>query len=225
MLDRPPTDRSPDDLRPDPEAVLDAAAHLVVNDGFDAVSISQIATRLGVDPARVTAAFGTLDELLVSMLNREYAAIFRVIVDHVERDPMGGLLSHVYRYTLSAVYERPLAKALYLADRDGLNTIMRATHGFIYLPGAAIRSEFIDAMKSAGMVRHDVDSAKLSALISAVSAGTALTAPHTSGLDDISEGLSMLLARGVDTDVADTGPGKAALVDYVAYLAAPPDRG
>ncbi len=225
MPDRSPDDLPSDDRRPDLDAILDAAEYLVVNDGFDAVSASRIASRLDVDPVSVTTAFGTLEELFVAMLNREYAAIFRVIIDHVERDPLGGLLSRIYRYTLAAVYERPLATALYLADRDGLNTIMRATHGFVYIPGAGIRSEFIDTMKEIGMVRHDVDSQHLSALISAVSAGAALTAPHTNGLDGISDGLALLLARGVDTDVTDTSAGKVAFVDFATSLAAPPDRG
>ena len=97
------------------------------------------------------------------LLNREYAGIFRMIVDHMDRDPLGGLLSHIYRHTLGAVHERPLARALYLTDPVALNTIMREAYGFDYMPRMGARAEFIDMMKEVGMVRHDIDSASLSA--------------------------------------------------------------
>jgi AcrR family transcriptional regulator len=198
--------------------VLDVAADAFVNDGFDAVSFRHVASRLDVDESDIAELFDSVEQLLISMLNREYARMFRDIVDNIERDPLGGRLSRIYRYVLSAVYERPLARALYLMDRDGLNRIMRSTHGFAYVPQIGIRSDFIDRMKAAGVVRDDVDSAAMSAVISAVSAGAALQAPH-GALDDIIAGLGTLLERSVDTDLADTSAGKAVFFQFAASLA------
>jgi AcrR family transcriptional regulator len=198
--------------------VLDVAADAFVNDGFDAVSFRHVASRLDVDESDIAEFFDSVEQLLISMLNREYARMFRDIVDNIERDPLGGRLSRIYRYVLSAVYERPLARALYLMDRDGLNRIMRSTHGFAYVPQISIRSDFIDRMKAAGVVRDDVDSAAMSAVISAVSAGAALQAPH-GALDDIIAGLGTLLERSVDTDLADTSAGKAVFFQFAASLA------
>jgi AcrR family transcriptional regulator len=206
------------------DGLLDAAAHLVVEDGFDAVSISQIALVAEVSDDELLSHFGSLEDLLVAMLNREFSRLWTDILDHIERDPRGGLLSHIYRHTLSGVYERPLVRALYLADRDGLNTIMRATHGFAYVPELGVRSEFIERMKDAGMVRADVDAASLSAVLSAVSAGAALTAPG-SQLDLVNAGLFDLLSSSVDADVDDTAPGKITFVEYATSLAAPRRRG
>lgn len=202
--------------------VLDAAAHLVVEDGFDAVSIPAIAANADVDPDAIIEAYTSLDHLLVAMLNREYSRMWHTIVGDVERDPRGGLLSHIYRYTLTGVYERPLAKALYLADRDGLNRIMRSSHGFSYIPQVGVRSSFIETMKQAGMVRPEVDAERLSAVLSAVAAGAALTSPHGSQLDLVTEGLVALLVSGVDADVVDTTPGKRVFIEYGTGLAAPP---
>jgi AcrR family transcriptional regulator len=198
--------------------ILDVAADAFVNDGFDALSFRHVASRLEVDESEVREFFDTVEQMLISMLNREYGRMFRDIVDNIERDPLGGRLSRIYRYVLSGVYERPLAKALYLMDRDGLNRIMRATHGFSYIPQLGVRSDFIDRMKEAGVVREDVDSAAISALISAVSAGAALQAPHTH-LDDLIEGLGTLLERGVDTDETDTTRAKATFFRFAASLA------
>lgn len=204
--------------RPDIEVVLDAASDLVTEDGFDAASLPRIAQRAGVTEEQIFTLFPALQDLFVSMLNREYGLMFRVIIDNIERDPRGGLVSSIYRYTLTAVYERPLARALYLMDRDGLNTIMRSAHGFSYVPQLGVRAAFIERMREAGMVREDVSAAHISAVLSAVSAGAALTAPH-SDLDSVTEGLVFLLGRAVDADVTDTAPGKAAFIEYASSLA------
>jgi AcrR family transcriptional regulator len=202
--------------------VLDAAADAFVNDGFDAMSIPHIAGRLGVPADTLEGLFGSVEQLIVQMLNREYLAMFRAIVDDVERDPLGGRLSRIYRYVLSAVYERPLARSLYLLDRDGLHRIMRATHGFAYIPQLSLRADFIDRMKLAGAVRPEVDSEAISAVISAVSAGTALlTADHQ--LSTVVEGLTRLLEDSVDSDDPDTSRGKAEFFAFAASLATDAD--
>ena len=202
----------------DIDDVMDAAADAFVNDGLDAVSFRRLAVTLDIDELDLENLFGSVEQLLVSMLNREYTSMFRAIVDDIERDPLGGRLSRIYRYVLSAVYERPLARALYLMDRDGLNRIMRATHGFTYIPQLSIRSDFIDKMKAAGVVRQDVHSEAVSAVISAVSAGTALLAPNQS-LNEVVDGLAQMLERGVDTDDPDTARGKASFIEYAMGLA------
>lgn len=206
------------------DELLDAASHLVIEDGFDAVSIAQIAVRAEVSEDQVLAHFGSLEDLFVTMLNREFTELGTGILDHIDRDPRGGLLSHIFRYTLIGVYERPLVRALYLSDRDGLNTIMRSTHGFSYIPDFKVRASFIEQMKEVGMVRPEVDAERLSAVLSAVSAGAALTAPH-SQLDLVNEGLFHLLNRAVDADVDDTSPGKAAFVEYAMSLGGRDSRG
>lgn len=199
------------------DELLDAASHLVVEDGFDAVSVSQIAVKAAVSEDQVLAHFGSLEDLLVAMLNREFTVLWREILDDIDRDPRGGLLSQIYRYTLTGIYMRPLVRALYLADRDGLNTIMRSSHGLTHIPDFGMRTAFIARMKEVGMVRPEVDAERLAAVLSAVSAGAALTAPH-SKLDLVNEGVFHLLDCAVDAEVDDTSPGKATFVEYAMTL-------
>ena len=112
----------------DVEPVLDAAAEIVVDDGFESANLRRIAARAGITEEQLLEVFHSPGQLFVSLFNREYSGIFRMIVDHMDRDPLGGLLSHIYRHTLGAVHERPLARALYLTDPIALNTIMREGH-------------------------------------------------------------------------------------------------
>jgi hypothetical protein len=94
---------------------------------------------------------------------------------------------------------------------------MREAYGFDYMPRLGVRAEFIDVMKGVGMVRHDIDSPSLSAVITAVSVGAALTAPHEE-LDHLIGGLTTVLERSADTDALDTAPGKTAFVEYATSL-------
>jgi AcrR family transcriptional regulator len=201
----------------DVDRVLDAATEIVVYDGFESATLRAIASKAGVSEHEILELFHSRDQLFVTMLNREYAGIFRVIADHMDRDPLGGRLSHIYRHTIGAVHERPLARALYLTDPIALNSIMRAANGFDYMPRLGVRAGFIDMMKDAGMVRHDVDSASLASVIASVLAGVALTAPHEE-LDRVIQGLAVMLERSADTDATDTTPGKLVFLSFATTL-------
>ena len=201
----------------DVDHVLDAATAIVLEDGFEAASLRAIAAKARITEEELLGLYGSAGQLFVAMLNREYEGIFHVIIDHMDRDPLGGRLSHIYRHTIGAIHERPLARSLYLTDPVALNSIMRAAYGFDYMPRMGPRAEFIDMMKDAGMVRHDIDSASLSSLLATVVAGASLTAPHEE-LDRIVNGLMVLLERSVDTEVHDTSPGKRAFLQYATGL-------
>ena len=201
------------------DAVLDAAADLITNDGYSAVTLPSIASRAGIPIEQVSDTFPSANDAMVAMLNREFQGMYGNIVENIERDPRGGLLSRMYTYILSSVYERPLAKTLFVIDREALNSIMRNAHSFVYVPNVGIRSELIEGLQAAGMVRPDVDARVISSVLSACSAGMALTAPHND-LDLIIDGLSTLISRGVDADVDDTTAGKAVFYDWATSLVA-----
>jgi AcrR family transcriptional regulator len=198
-------------------SILDAAASLLVDDGFERLSVGRVAKRAGVPEKAITAEFGGLHEALIVMLNREFTGIYMSIVDHIERDPRGGLLSRIYFYTLAAVYERPLARVLYTSDPRAMNALMRKAHSMGYLPAVGIRADFIEKMQAAGMVRRDADANMVSHMITIFSAGLALTAPHED-LDVIIRGVTDIIARAVDTDATDTTAGKAAFYDWATTL-------
>src|SRR6478672_12505155 len=201
----------------DVDRILTAAADILMADGYDAVSIPRIAASAGMSESDVGELFETPGDALVAMLNREFTAMYASIVDHIERDPRGGLLSRIYLYILSGIYERPLSKTLFVIDRDALNRIMRSSHSFRYVPQVGIRGEMIERLQEAGMVRRDVDASMVSSVLSVCSAGLALTAPHDD-LDTVIRGISDLLSRGVDAAVEDTTPGKRVFYDWATSL-------
>ena len=204
----------------DIDVILDAAGDILTNDGYGAVTLGSIASRCGSSVDEVSDIFPTVNDAFVAMLNREFAGMYGLIVQNIERDPRGGLLSRMCTYILCAVYERPLAKTLFVIDREALSSIMRTAHSFSNTPTIGIRGELIEALQVAGMVRPDVDARMISSVLSACSAGLALTAPHDE-LDLTIDGLSTMLARAVDADVTETSAGKAAFYAWAATLTRP----
>jgi AcrR family transcriptional regulator len=202
---------------PDVTHVLDVAAEIVASGGFETLTIASLAAAAKVSPEIITEMFGTLDEALVLMLNREFTRIYVSMVDNIERDPRGGQLSRIYYYTLTAVLERPLARALYTVDPGAMNSIMRSANSFGYVPGVGIRAELVETLQHVGMVRPETDASTLSNLLTVFSAGLAITAPHDD-LDLIVRGMTDMLRQVVDIEVADTTPGKRAFYEWAMSL-------
>lgn len=198
--------------------VLDVAADIVTHGGFDTLTLESLADAAEVSPEHVADLFGTLEQTLVLMLNREFTGIYMSMIDHLERDPEGGKLSRIYYYTLAGIYERPLARTLYTVDREAMNTIMRIPGSFQYMPGVGLRGDLIESMQRAGMVRRDVDAGTVSHMLTIFSAGLAVTSPHED-LDRIVRGVTDLLAQVVDEEgIQDTTPGKAAFFEWAHTL-------
>jgi AcrR family transcriptional regulator len=198
--------------------LLDVAARIVTGGGFATLTLERLAREVDIPSERLYAEYGSIEQILVLMLNREFMSIYVEIVDHIERDPRGGQLSRIYYYTLAAVYERPLARVLYTIDPDAMNSIMRSANSLNYLPGVGIRADLIESMQRLGMVRRTVDASAVSSMLTVFSAGLAFTAPHQD-IDRVVRGMTDLLGQVVDENVEDTLPGKRAFYDWALSLA------
>lgn len=196
------------------DRILDAASDIVINDGIDAATTRAIASRAGMDVAEVDEVYTSSEHLLMDLLNREYQGVRRIVADNVERDPAGGLLSRIFHYSLGALHERPLTRALYLQDPESLNRIIRATHDTEFFPRVGADHEFLAELQRVGMIRADVDIDDLEAFLSSYMAGAALSAGQAD-INATTAALVLLLERGVDAAVADTEPGKRALFDLL----------
>jgi hypothetical protein len=209
---------------PTHDDVLDAAAAIVVGDGADALGYARIAQHLDVTFDDVTTLYPLFEELLAALLTRETGDLVRIIADNVDRDPRGGLPSRIFGYALGAIYEHPVARALYLADPEGLERIMRVIDGVARVPDLTIHPQLLPDLQRAGMVRLDVDAYAIAAVVSVLGSGIAMSAPGQQ-LDAVASGLISMLERGVDADVTDTTPGKLVFARYAATLAVGARRG
>lgn len=200
------------------QRILDAASDIIVNDGLAAATPRAIASRAQLDPLEIDEQYSSHEELLVDLLLREYRGLRSAVAEDVARDPAGGLVSRIVHYALSAAYERPLARALYVMDPEGLGTILRAVQGTGLAPRLHADEGFLRALQDAGTIRPDVDVRALGAVLSAVVFGSALTA-SSEVIDTTIAGLVVLLERAVDADVTDTEAGKQALYELLGRTA------
>lgn len=199
-----------DSTTPMAPRILDAAAEIVIGDGVDALGYGTLAERLGVSRDTVRAAFPVFEQLIESFLGRMTASLAHVVVDNVGRDPRGGLPSRIYGYAVSAIYEAPLARALYFTDPAGLVRLMRAADGVSTMPDLSIHPTLLPRLQEVGMARPDIDPTAIASVIRAVGSGISMSAPGQD-LGNIATGLTLLLERTVDADVVDTMPGKEVL--------------
>lgn len=199
------------------DTILDAATQILVNDSVSALTYGSIAESTGLTRDDVATTFPMFESILTALIRREAGSMIRVIADNVDRDPRGGLPSRIYGYSLSAVYEYPLARALYLGDPEGLNRIMRAINDLTALPDLSLHPELIGALQDVGMARRDVAPDHVTAVISTLGSGISLAAA-SQRLDDVHDGLMFMLEHAVDADVADTTPGKLVFQQYIATL-------
>lgn len=187
--------------------ILDAAETIVIGDGVEALGFGTIAERLGVDRDEVQEAFPLHQQLLTALLVRMTSALALSVIDNIERDPLGGLPSRIYGYSLTAIFEAPLARSLYFRDPAGFTSIVRTVGGMGWIPQLSISVDLLPALQAAGMARQDVDADAITVLLNAVGAGAALMASEQQ-LDSISDALIMLFERSLDAPVTDTTAGK-----------------
>jgi len=197
--------------------VLDATEQVFVEQGFDKTTIQSVATQSGVTVGQIKELYPSRLDLMVAMLNREYMNLFQEIIQDVERDPRGGLLSRLYTYILSQIYQRPVARKLFMIDRNALHDLVSHQHAIMYVPSVETRSELIAALQEAGMVRADADPAFISRVVSVISGGLAITSPHQD-LDAVVGVMMHLIRDQFDADVIDTTPGKRIYQEWAARL-------
>lgn len=207
-----------------PTSVLEAAAAIVVGDGFDALSFPRIAQHLDLPVAAITAAFPSFENVLAGLLTRETAQLTRVISEHLDRDPLGGLPSRIFRYSLISIYEQPVARSLYLGEPQSLARMVHMIDGLAELPVMSLHPEFLPALQNAGMMRPDVDARGIAAVVDTVGAGIAVSATGQR-IDEVATGLATLLELGADADVENTTPGKLLFAEYAATVAVGSPRG
>lgn len=201
----------------DLDHLLTTTERIFLDHGFHDTTLECVADQSRFSIESIQDLFPSALDLQVAMLNREFARMYQGIVDDVERDPQGGLISRMYTYMFTQVYERPVARTLYMIDRDALHDLMAHQHAKTYVPSVTIHGELTSKLQEAGMIKHDVDPLIVAASLSVLSGGLALTAPHEN-LGDIVEKLLGMVGRTFDADVTDTAPGKIIFYHWATSL-------
>jgi TetR/AcrR family acrAB operon transcriptional repressor len=204
------------------QRILDVTAELISRYGYDKTSVSDIAAAAGISKGAIYLHFASKDELFEALLYREFLHYADCWFARIEADPQGGTIGGIYKAVLYAVNNNPFMTALVKQDPRVLGNYLRKPDNlFTKMESPALRSEFLEAMQAAGVVRRDVDPHVVSYIMDMLSYGlvglsdlqqTAARPPFDELMTTIAEMMDRLLTP-------PEGPNSAAGKQVIRALA------
>jgi AcrR family transcriptional regulator len=198
------------------ERILDAAAKLIAQYGYDKTTISDVAEAAGVSKGAVYLHWTSKEELFDALIVREMQRLLADLMERVEVDPQGGSITHMYRHALLAMQNNPLMRALYTRNGKVLGDYMHSQEPSRYVERFWFGKSFVEFMQRAGLIRAELDPEGLAYVLSIVSYGFAsiesiIPAEQAPSLDKVSGALDALVEHGIARADGDMEAGKQAL--------------
>src|SRR5437868_175417 len=94
------------------QQILDAAAAVIIRQGYDKTTMGDIADEAGASRGTVYLYFKGKEQLFEALLYREWMQYSQTWLENIEADPRGGTLGGFYRALFHAVNSRPLIAAM-----------------------------------------------------------------------------------------------------------------
>ncbi|GHO71906.1 putative transcriptional regulator [Ktedonobacter sp. SOSP1-52] len=152
--------------------ILRAAAAVIIRQGYDKTTISDIAEEAGVSRGTVYLYFKGKEELFEALLYWEWMQYAQTWLEALESDPRGGTMGGFYRAVFRAVGSRPLMASIMRRDRRVLGTYLRKPDTlFAWMGPGSITVDFIRALQEAGVIRQDLDPRVTAHLLETLSYG------------------------------------------------------
>jgi AcrR family transcriptional regulator len=154
------------------QRILDAAATVIMRQGYDKTTMRDVADEVGVSRGIVYLHFESKEQLFEALIYREVQQYSQTWLDHIEADPRGGTIGGIYRAVLYAINSRPLMAAMMRRDRRIIGNYLRKPDNlFASMQSSAISVGFLKALQEAGAVRKDVDLIIMSHIMDTLSYG------------------------------------------------------
>ena len=136
------------------ERILDAAAELVVGDGFDAVTTRSVAHRAGVPVATLYQYFADRDEILLALVERDVAEMDTQVATDLAQLPVLSIATVVettMRAFVKVYHRRQAFVVLWLRGRTN-----PAIRDFCRAHDKRIAASLLDFARDAGLVTAEV---------------------------------------------------------------------
>ncbi|RRR98224.1 TetR/AcrR family transcriptional regulator [Glycomyces terrestris] len=146
------------DLAARAEALLDAAAALLLEGGTRRIRIDQVAARAGVGKGTVYLHWADRDHLLLAVGAREAAAILRAAIRAIEADPVEAAPHRHLRHHFLEAARRPVLRLVFDAEAPDLAALAgeRTRTGLAAARRAADR-DYLAALADHGLLRPGAD--------------------------------------------------------------------
>lgn len=154
------------------QQILNAAARVIIRQGYDKTTMSDIADEAGVSRGTVYAYFEGKEDLFEALLYGEIQQYGQTWLEHIEANPRGGTIGGIYRAVLYAINSRPLMAAVMRRDRRIIGNYLRKPDGlFANMQSSSVGSGLLEALQAAGTIRKDVDPVITSYILDLISYG------------------------------------------------------
>jgi AcrR family transcriptional regulator len=192
----------PKSVNPDREQrILNAAALLIVQYGYDKTTISDIAEAAGISKGAVYLHFESKESLFDALMKREFWRYADAYMKRLDADPEGGTIAGIYKNTLYTMQDSPLMQALFRQDRRVLGAYARRNKHLSQFR-AMSSAPFVTWMQEVGAVRADI-APQIAAYImnmlsyAVISMDDVLPPEQIPPMDDVIEGIAFVLGAAL----------------------------
>lgn len=203
--------------------ILDATAALVARYGYDKTTMDDIAREAGVSKGALYLHFKSKEALLETLILRESEDISERLFARVMADPDGGSLFKIYSFSLQAIAENPLLRALYANDRRVLGDMVRRLREMpIYQQGFSFAQAYVEQMQAAGLIRSDIPANLVTYMLAAIRFGVltmddSIQISNPPSIEAIGDLVATMLDKTFAPEGGDSEAGKAAFARLIEY--------
>ncbi|GHO47751.1 TetR/AcrR family transcriptional regulator [Ktedonospora formicarum] len=152
--------------------ILRAATAVIIRQGYDKTTMSDIADEAGVSRGTVYLYFKGKEELFEALLYWEWTQYSQIWLEAIESDPRGGTIGGFYRAIFHAVGSRPLMASIMRRDRRVLGNYLRKPDNLVArIKSGSTSVDWIKALQAVGAARQDLDPEVTAHLIETLSYG------------------------------------------------------
>ncbi|GHO55790.1 TetR/AcrR family transcriptional regulator [Ktedonobacter robiniae] len=152
--------------------ILRAATAVIIRQGYDKTTMSDIADEAGVSRGTVYLYFKGKEELFEALLYWEWTQYSQIWLEAIESDPRGGTIGGFYRAIFRAVGSRPLMASIMRRDRRVLGNYLRKPDNQVaWMESGSTTVDLIKALQAVGAARQDLDPEVTAHLLETLSYG------------------------------------------------------
>ena len=159
----------PDDRR---RQILDAATALIIRQGYDKTSMSEIAQEAGISRGTVYLYFTNKDRLFEALIRHEITCYVEAWLQYVETNDAVASMGAIYRSVQHAVNSRPFMAAMMKRDRRVAGSYFRKPNTlFRSLEAISPWGNLLATLQEVGAVRQDIDPVVMTHVLELLSYG------------------------------------------------------
>jgi AcrR family transcriptional regulator len=151
------------------QAILDAAAKLLLQQGYNKTTMSDVADAVNLNRALIYAHFKSKDEIVEALIVRELERYGALWSQTLKADPLGGSIASIYRGMAPVLKQLPFMAAILVRDEQTFGKYLRKPGNlFIHFTRTITTREALQAMQELGVVRQDVNIVAMTFILDAL---------------------------------------------------------